>query len=120
MKSYDIAIIPGDGVGKEVAEVATGILNAVADKHGFGVKTTDFDWSCDYYLKHGEMAPENCLDILKDFDAIFFTAQYCFFKRQLGQAFESMRFFLDQVFGRAAANSERGIGEQDRNDHHND
>jgi tartrate dehydrogenase/decarboxylase/D-malate dehydrogenase len=71
MKTYDIAVIPGDGVGKEVADEATGILNTVADKYGFGVKTADFDWSCDYYLKHGEMAPENCLDILKDFDAIF-------------------------------------------------
>jgi tartrate dehydrogenase/decarboxylase/D-malate dehydrogenase len=71
MKSYDIAIIPGDGVGKEVSREAIKILNTVAEKHGFSVKFNDFDWSCDYYLKHGDMMPEDCLDILKDFDAIF-------------------------------------------------
>ena len=71
MKSYDIAVIPGDGVGKEVSQEAIQILNTVAEKYGFSVKTTDFNWSCDYYLKHGEMMPEDCLDTLKDFDAIF-------------------------------------------------
>lgn len=71
MKSYDVAVIPGDGVGKEVAREAIKILNAVADKYAFRVKTEDFDWGCDYYLKHGEMMPEDILDILKQFDAIF-------------------------------------------------
>lgn len=71
MKSYDVAVIPGDGVGKEVARESVKILNAVADKHGFKVKTEYFDWGCGYYLEHGEMMPEDILDILKDFDAIF-------------------------------------------------
>ncbi len=71
MKSYDIAVIPGDGVGKEVAREAVKMLTVVADKYGFGVKVEDFEWSCDYYLKQGEMMPKDILDILKDFDAIF-------------------------------------------------
>lgn len=71
MASYDIAIIPGDGVGKEVAAEAVKILKAVAEKYSFGLKTVEFDWGCDYYLKHGRMGPDDKLDILKDFDAIF-------------------------------------------------
>jgi tartrate dehydrogenase/decarboxylase/D-malate dehydrogenase len=71
MKSYDVAVIPGDGVGKEVAQEAVKILRAVADKYGFSIKAETYDWGCDYYLKHGEMGPENILDILKPFDAIF-------------------------------------------------
>jgi tartrate dehydrogenase len=71
MASYDIAVIPGDGVGEEIAREAVKILNAAAEKYGFGIKTTYFEWGCDYYLKHGKMNPENMLDTLKDFDAIF-------------------------------------------------
>ncbi len=71
MKTYHIAVIPGDGIGKEVADEGVKILKALSEKHGFGVKTESFDWSCNYYLKHGEMGPENILEILKGFDAIF-------------------------------------------------
>jgi tartrate dehydrogenase/decarboxylase/D-malate dehydrogenase len=71
MSSYKIAIIPGDGVGSEVAAEAKKILDAVADKHGFNVETEKFDWGCDYYLKHGVMMPEDGLKILNGFDAIF-------------------------------------------------
>ncbi|MBW2369972.1 MAG: tartrate dehydrogenase, partial [Deltaproteobacteria bacterium] len=71
MNTYNIAIIPGDGVGREVAAEAVKILTTVSDKHGFGVKTEDFDWGCDFYLKTGEMMPKDALSTLKDFDAIF-------------------------------------------------
>jgi tartrate dehydrogenase/decarboxylase / D-malate dehydrogenase len=71
MSSYRVAMVPGDGVGKEVASEANKILKVVADKHGFGVTTVDFDWGCDYYLKHGMMMPDNALKILQEFDAIF-------------------------------------------------
>ena len=71
MSSYRIAIIPGDGVGNEVASEAAKILKAVADKHTFNVKTKNFDWGCDYYLKNGIMMPPNVLEILQEFDAIF-------------------------------------------------
>ncbi len=71
MKSYHFATIPGDGVGKEVAGEAVKTLNAAAQKFGFKASYEEFDWGCDYYLKHGEMGPENLLDELKDSDAIF-------------------------------------------------
>jgi len=71
MKSYDIAIIPGDGVGGEIAREAIKIYDAAAQKYDLKIKTENFDWGCDYYLKHGKMNPENMLDTLKDFDAIF-------------------------------------------------
>ena len=71
MKSYNIAVIPGDGVGQEVANEAVKIMAAVADKHGFSIKTEAYDWGCDYYLRHGKMMPDDMLETLRDFDAIF-------------------------------------------------
>ena len=71
MKSYGIAVIPGDGIGREVSREAIKILKTLSEKHAFGVRIENFDWNCDYYLKHGKMGPENMLDILKGFDAIF-------------------------------------------------
>ena len=71
MSTYRVAIIPGDGVGNEVASEATKILKVVADKYGFNIKTDDFDWGCDYYIKNGVMMPANALEILREFDAIF-------------------------------------------------
>jgi tartrate dehydrogenase/decarboxylase/D-malate dehydrogenase len=71
MKTYNIALIPGDGIGKEVTREGIKVLNAVSEKYGIKIETENFDWGCDYYLKHGEMGPENILDILKGFDAIF-------------------------------------------------
>jgi tartrate dehydrogenase len=71
MSTYRIAIIPGDGVGAEIADEATRILHTAADLHGFDVETQSFEWSCDYYLQHGVMMPEDALDTLAPFDAIF-------------------------------------------------
>ncbi len=71
MKTYEIAFIPGDGVGAEVSAEALKVLEAAGEKHGFKAATTHFDWGCDYYLEHGVMMPEDVLDILKDFDSIF-------------------------------------------------
>ena len=71
MPSYDIAFIPGDGVGTEVSEEATKISMALADKYGFQLKIETFGWGCDYYLQHGEMMPTDILEQLKTFDAIF-------------------------------------------------
>lgn len=71
MSDYRIALIPGDGVGEEVANEALKVLQAVSQKHGFGLKTETFPWSCDHYLQHGAMMPDNALATLKGFDAIF-------------------------------------------------
>lgn len=71
MRTYTIAAIPGDGVGREITREALKVLDTAADKHGFCVDYEHFDWGCDYCLKHGAMNPENMLDILKAFDAIY-------------------------------------------------
>lgn len=71
MNSYRIAVIPGDGVGAEISEEAVRVLDAAAEIHGFEVETETFDWSCDRYLELGEMMPEDALETLGAFDAIF-------------------------------------------------
>ncbi|MFP3887931.1 tartrate dehydrogenase [Priestia filamentosa] len=75
MKTFKIASIPGDGIGKEVVPAANKVLKAIADIHG-GIQFnfTDFPWSCEYYLEHGEMMPEDALERLQDFDSIFLGA----------------------------------------------
>ncbi len=71
MKTYRIAFIPGDGVGPEVALEARLALEACAQRFAFGVVCDTFDWNCDYYLAHGRMMPENALETLKTYDAVF-------------------------------------------------
>ena len=71
MNSYDIAFIPGDGVGTEVSAEAIKILTTLADKYGFQLKIETFGWGCNYYLQHGQMMPDDMLPQLKAFDAIF-------------------------------------------------
>lgn len=75
MKNFKIASIPGDGIGKEVVPAATEVLKAVSEVHGgLSFDFTDFPYSCEYYLEHGVMMPEDGLDRLKDFDSIFLGA----------------------------------------------
>jgi tartrate dehydrogenase/decarboxylase / D-malate dehydrogenase len=75
MKKLKIASIPGDGIGKEVVPASIDILNTIADVHG-GLKFefVEFPWSCEYYLEHGMMMPEDGLKRLSDFDGIFLGA----------------------------------------------
>lgn len=75
MKRYEIAVIPGDGIGKEVVPAATKVLDTIADIHG-GLKFNyeQFPWSCEYYLEHGKMMPDDGLNTLKNFHAIFLGA----------------------------------------------
>ncbi|UCB44807.1 MAG: 3-isopropylmalate dehydrogenase [Spirochaetota bacterium] len=68
---FKIAVIPGDGVGTEVASEAVKAGIAAAKIESVSLKFDWFDWGCDYYLKHGKMMPDDVLVILKDFDAIF-------------------------------------------------
>ncbi|WP_188456230.1 tartrate dehydrogenase [Virgibacillus oceani] len=75
MKNIKIATIPGDGIGKEVVPAATEVLKAVSEVHGgLAFDFTDFPYSCEYYLEHGDMMPEDGLERLKDFDSIFLGA----------------------------------------------
>jgi len=74
MDSYDIAVIPGDGIGPEVVDAALPLVEDAADDAGFAFETTRFDWGTEYYLDHGEMMPDDGLDRLADFDAVFLGA----------------------------------------------
>ena len=73
MKTYKIACIPGDGVGKEVVPAGQTVLQALADgSRQFQFAFTLFDWGGDYYRRHGVMMPEKGLDELRGMDAILF------------------------------------------------
>ncbi|KGR85077.1 tartrate dehydrogenase [Lysinibacillus odysseyi] len=75
MKIYRIAVIEGDGIGKEVVPAAIEVLDAAAELDGgFQFEWTYFPWGCDYYLEHGKMMPEDGIEILKGYDQIFLGA----------------------------------------------
>jgi len=70
-----IAVIPGDGIGKEVMPEGVRALESAARKFGIQFQFDHFDFaSCDYYQKHGKMMPDNWFDTLMKYDAIFFGA----------------------------------------------
>jgi tartrate dehydrogenase/decarboxylase / D-malate dehydrogenase len=74
MKAHRIAVMPGDGIGKEVVPEGLRVLDAVARKFGIEFEFTPFDWSCDYYAQHGRMMPEDWFERLRGFEAIFYGA----------------------------------------------
>ena len=74
MKEHPIAVIPGDGIGREVIPEGVRVLEAVGAKHGLRFTWKEFPWSCDWYKAHGRMCPEDAPDILRKFDAIYFGA----------------------------------------------
>jgi tartrate dehydrogenase/decarboxylase/D-malate dehydrogenase len=72
---YRIAVIPGDGVGKEVVPIGLAALRRAGEVTGrFGLATTDLDWSCERHLREGAMMPSDGLRILEQNDAIFLGA----------------------------------------------
>ena len=71
---YRIASIPGDGIGVEVCTAARAVLDRAASRHGFALAWTEFDWSCQRYLKTGAMMPADGLDRLREYDAVFLGA----------------------------------------------
>ncbi|WP_240416335.1 tartrate dehydrogenase [Paenibacillus periandrae] len=75
MKKFELAVIPGDGIGKEVVPAALEVLDTLADVHGgISFTYTSFPWSCDYYMEHGQMMPDDGLQTLQGFEAIFLGA----------------------------------------------
>lgn len=73
MKKYQIAAVPGDGIGPEVIDAGVEILEALAsNSEEFDISFEHFPWGGDYYRKHGEMMPEDGVDTLRRFDAILF------------------------------------------------
>ncbi|MCX2730315.1 tartrate dehydrogenase [Saccharopolyspora sp. NFXS83] len=74
MSSYEIAVLPGDGIGNEVMPEALRVLDAVAGEHGLAFTFRHFDWSCETYRATGRMMPEDGLDRLRDHDSILLGA----------------------------------------------
>lgn len=75
MKTYKIAVIPGDGVGPEVLKEGMKVLKQAAACSGaFSLEDAWFPWGCGYYLETGRMMPEDGIRILKGFDAIYLGA----------------------------------------------
>ena len=72
---FRIAVIPGDGIGKEVVPQGCAVLEAAAKKHGFDLRLDTFDFaSHDYYARHGTMLPDDWKSQIGSHDAIFFGA----------------------------------------------
>lgn len=75
MKTYKIATIPADGIGPEVIAAGVQALEALAKRDGgFELSFTHFDWGSDRYKRTGALMPEDGIETLKGFDAIFFGA----------------------------------------------
>ena len=74
MKSYKIAVIPGDGSGPEMVREGVKVLKAAAEKFNFRLDFTEFDYGGDRYLQKGEVLPEGALEELKQYQAIFLGA----------------------------------------------
>ncbi len=74
-RRYRIAVIPGDGIGKEVVPEGVRVLEQAARRHGFSLQLDWFDFaSCDYYEQHGRMMPEDWKAQIETHDAIYFGA----------------------------------------------
>ena len=74
MKNYKIAVIEGDGIGREVVPEGIRVLEAAARRFDLSLSWQHFNWSCETYLKTGRMMPEDGLEQLRPFDAIFLGA----------------------------------------------
>jgi len=74
MAVHKIAVIAGDGIGKEVMPEGIRVLDAVGKKFGVSFRWDELPWSCDYYAKHGRMMPEDWFEQIHKHDAIFFGA----------------------------------------------
>lgn len=72
--SYEIATIPGDGIGPEVVDATLPLFEEVAQNHGVEVEFTRYDWGSDRYLEEGAMMPDDALDQLEPSDAILLGA----------------------------------------------
>ena len=74
MRDLRIAVIPGDGIGKEVVPEGIRVLEAAAAKHELRFQWDEFPWSCEQFLATGRMMPEDGLDQIRHHDAIFLGA----------------------------------------------
>jgi len=73
-KNYRIAVIAGDGIGREVMPEGVTAMEAAARAYGFGFQWHEFDWSCERYVNMGMMMPEDGLERLRLYDAVYLGA----------------------------------------------
>lgn len=71
---FRIALIPGDGIGREVLPEGVRTLEVLSEQYDFALDFTEFSYGCSFYLAHGKMMPEDGLKLLEDFDAILLGA----------------------------------------------
>jgi tartrate dehydrogenase/decarboxylase/D-malate dehydrogenase len=74
LNTYRLAVIPGDGIGREVIPEGLRVIDAAGERFGFRIERSEFSWGCGYYLSHGAMMPEDGLTQLRDFEAIYLGA----------------------------------------------
>ena len=74
MKEHRVAVIPGDGIGREVMPEGVRVMEAAAARHEVRFQWKEFDWSCDWYKAHGKMCPDDAQQILRGYDAVYFGA----------------------------------------------
>ena len=74
MSKYRIAVIPGDGIGKEVVPEGIGVLEAAGRRFGLEFQFDEFPWSCEHYARTGSMMPEDGIEQIRGHDAIFLGA----------------------------------------------
>jgi tartrate dehydrogenase/decarboxylase / D-malate dehydrogenase len=75
MKTHKIAVIAGDGIGKEVMPEGLRVVEEAARRFSIGLELQTFEWAnCDYYAQHGQMMPDDWIEQLKEFEAIYFGA----------------------------------------------
>ncbi len=73
-RSYDIAVIAGDGTGPEVIREGLKVVRAAAERFGFGIRTKEYDFGGERYLRTGETLPDGAVDELRGFKAIYLGA----------------------------------------------
>ncbi|MBE1555531.1 tartrate dehydrogenase [Sporosarcina limicola] len=75
MKTFKVAVIPGDGIGPEVIEEGVKVMKKIAQLDGrMQFEFTYFPWGCEYYVEHGKMMADDGIEQLKSFDAIYLGA----------------------------------------------
>jgi tartrate dehydrogenase/decarboxylase/D-malate dehydrogenase len=72
--THRVAVLPGDGIGREVVPAAQRVLERAGELHGFGFDWDQLPWGCDHYLETGEMMPADGLERLAGYDGIFLGA----------------------------------------------
>lgn len=74
MPEFSVAVIPGDGIGKEVTPAGIQLVDKLGARHGAIFKWTEFDWGTGHYFEHGHMMPSHGIEQLRGFDAILLGA----------------------------------------------